>query len=143
VLHMSSASQTLAEDEGLVDDVQAHYLRPRTSKRMPRRFICFDTEADRATIATGEVQTFSRAVASFTLRRADSGHKPATYWSTFDEGPDELWEWIAEKAAVNETLTVFAHNVQYDALLSDAVGNLKALGWTMTALRAQPKGTNP
>jgi len=119
-----------------LDDVPHHYLRRLTSRRRPRRIICLDTEAARHTTDDGEVQTFSLAVASHDRTRNDSGHKPSTTWATFTDGPGELWEWITAQVPIRETVWVFAHNLQYDALVSDTVGQLKRLGWTLADVDA-------
>ena len=119
-----------------LDATPHHYLKGLVSLRRPRRFVVLDTEAERHQINRDqEVQTFRLAVASHDKTRSDQGHRPSTAWGEFHT-PMALWEWVTKRAVVGETLWVFAHNLQYDVLVSDAVARLGALGWKLDDLDA-------
>jgi DNA polymerase type B, organellar and viral len=119
-------------------DVKAHYIRANESARIPQRFVILDTEAYRKRDKTGEVQTWSLAVATFLTW--DKNANISQHTSRFNS-PIELWQAVSEFTRIGRRTVLYAHNLNYDLRISQALSLLPKLGWQMKDMRLDGRGS--
>src|SRR6266508_1143234 len=118
-------------------DRAAHWLRPNEACRYPRRHIFLDTEARIERVPGGHVQTWRLAVARF--RTAPKGRRVREREAVYDD-PATLWKDIDAHCGRNERTILWAHNLGYDARISQAFEILPHLGWELEAHNLAPRG---
>src|SRR6266545_3542868 len=118
-------------------DRAAHWLRPNEACRYPRRHIFLDTEARIERVPGGHVQTWRLAVARF--RTAPKGRRVREREAVYDD-PATLWKDIDAHCGRNERTILWAHNLGYDARVSQAFEILPHLGWELEAHNLAPRG---
>lgn len=111
-----------------------HYVRHNKSTRVPRNFVYFDSEANRTPAPAGEVQTFRCAVAARDRRKHDRDEWGEREWGAFT-APAALWEWVHVRTEARARTVVVAHNLAYDLRITNALVELPALGWELSAIR--------
>lgn len=119
-------------------NVRAHYIRPNHTARIPERFIILDAEAHRHKDSRGEVQSWALAVATF-LTWSKTGTLVQTT-SRFDT-PAELWQAVSEFTRVGRRTVLYAHNLNYDLRITQALSILPQLQWTMRDMRLDGRGS--
>lgn len=107
---------------------RAHWMRENRAARTPRRVICLDSESSHDFDGRTETQDFLCAVASFDRLDTDAKPEAETDWYRSLDTKD-LWSWIVSKTHAAHRTVVFAHNLSYDLRITDALGNLPALGF--------------
>jgi len=119
-------------------NVKAHYIKKNESARIPERFIILDTEAIRERNSKGEVQSWALAVAAF-ITWSKSGKMEVS--SSRYETPMELWEAVSDFTRVGRRTVLYAHNLNYDLRISQALSLLPSLGWQMKDMRLDGRGS--
>ena len=119
-------------------DVKAHYIRANEQARIPQRFIILDTEANRQRDKNGEVQTWSLAVATYLTWT--KGGSLETLTSRY-ETPLELWSAVSDFTRTGRRTVLYAHNLNYDLRISQALSLLPKLGWQMKDMRLDGRGS--
>jgi len=119
-------------------DVRAHYIRGNDSARIPSRFIILDTEADRSKDKKGEVQTWGLAVARYIVWRKDGTITSSTMRY---ETPKELWSDVSEFTRRGRRTVLYAHNLNYDLRISQALSILPVMSWTLRDIRLDGRGS--
>lgn len=106
-----------------------HYLKVAEATRFPRWIVTFDSEAQVQYLKQRQRHTFRCAVACFDRIDPETGEPDKTEWL---ESVDvaELWQWISEHTKADRRTVVFAHNLGYDLRVTDALEQLRVLGWT-------------
>jgi DNA polymerase type B, organellar and viral len=121
-----------------VRDVKAHYIRKNESARIPERFIILDTEACRERNSKGEVQSWALAVATFL-----TWSKKGTYTTSTSrfETPETLWSAVSDFTRTGRRTVLYAHNLNYDLRISQALSLLPKLGWNLKDMRLDGRGS--
>lgn len=119
-------------------DVRAHYIRSNDQARIPSRFVILDTEAARERDKKGEVQSWALAVATF-LEWTKTGQIVQSTLR-FDT-PTELWQAISSFTRIGRRTVVYAHNLNYDLRISQALSILPSLMWTLRDMRLDGRGS--
>lgn len=111
-----------------------HRIKRNELTRIPRRHICFDTEAQQVEERGKRVQSFRCAVAV-----CDYQYKKGRPWHT--DGPESftdpraLWEWISDRTEPKKRTVAVAHNLAYDLRIAQAFTILPELGWRLDMIR--------
>lgn len=116
-----------------MQDRKTHWLRQNAAARIPRRVVCFDTEAhlDRS-IQRAE---HSFRLASLTFDILDLDAQPAEPTQRLDFGtPRALWGYIASFTSPKHRTVAFAHNLSYDLRLTNGLGLLPEFGFECKAI---------
>ena len=119
-------------------DARAHYIRKNDAARIPDRYVILDTEAHRERSKNGEVQTWALAVAEFQSWPTSGRVKRQA--SRF-ETPKDLWSAVSEWTRSKRRTVLYAHNLNYDLRISQALSSLTALGWTLQDMRLDGRGS--
>lgn len=119
-------------------NVKAHYIRANEQARIPQRFIILDTEADRKRGKNGEVQSWALAVCAF-VTWAKSGTIDIVQWRY--STPADMWQAISEFTRTGRRTVLYAHNLNYDLRISQALSQLPSLGWQMKDMRLDGRGS--
>lgn len=119
-------------------DVPAHYIRSNEQARIPARYVILDTESLRERNKRGEVQSWALAVATF-LEWTKSGELRQS--TTRYETPMELWSAVSDFTKVGRRTVLYAHNLNYDLRISQAISCLPGLGWTLKDMRIDGRGS--
>lgn len=107
---------------------QAHWLRANAAARMPRRVVCFDSEAHTTFTGAEQRQEFRLAVATFDELDGDAVELDEPQRLQTVERA-ELWEWIVDKTDRSLRTVVYAHNLSYDLRLTGGLVELPRLGF--------------
>lgn len=118
--------------------VKAHYIKANEQARVPSRVVVFDTEANRERTEKGECQTWSLAVAMF-LEWNRKGELTRTL-EIFDT-PTELWLAISQFTRPTKRTVVYAHNLNYDLRISNALSLLPKLDFSLRDIRLDGRGS--
>lgn len=119
--------------------VPSHWLRPNEVTRVPRRHVFLDTETRAEPTATGEVQSFRLAVGMFDRQTAKD--RPVHTDGPVRLGsPAEVWAWVDGCTAVGKRTVCWCHNLGFDMRISNALGELPALGWELELIRLNASG---
>jgi hypothetical protein len=121
-----------------VRGVKAHYIKPNEQAKVPSRIVVFDTESNRDRTEKGECQTWSLAVAMF-LEWNRQGSLTETLM-TFDT-PMELWQAISQFTRPTKRTVVYAHNLNYDLRISNALSLLPKLEFQLRDIRLDGRGS--
>lgn len=119
-------------------DVKAHYIKSNEVARIPSRFIILDTEAVRTKDKNGETQSWALAVATFLVWKKDGTIDQVT--SRFNT-PMELWQAVSSFTRTGRRTVLYAHNLNYDLRISQALTILPALGWMTQDIRLDGRGS--
>src|SRR5208282_3731415 len=122
----------------MMRDVPAHYIRSNEQARIPARYVILDTESLRERNKRGEVQSWALAVATF-LEWTKSGELRQS--TTRYETPMELWSAVSDFTKVGRRTVLYAHNLNYDLRISQAISCLPNLGWTLKDMRLDGRGS--
>jgi hypothetical protein len=115
-----------------------HYIRKNEAARIPERFIILDTEAHRARDRQGETQSWALACAAqLTVQRNGTITQSMSRFSD----PTSLWRWISDFTRQKRRTVLYAHNLNYDLRISQALSQLPALGWTLQDMRLDGRGS--
>jgi hypothetical protein len=121
-----------------VRDVRSHYIRKNEQARIPNRYVILDTEALRERDKKGETQTWSLAVACFMMWDKEACMtKVVERYST----PEDLWSAISCFTRPTKRTVLYAHNLNYDLRISQALSQLPRLGWTLRDIRLDGRGS--
>lgn len=120
------------------DERVAHWVRRNETVRVPRRNIFLHVVPRARSTKGGSVRTWGAAVATF--RAAPKGRKGSECTEVF-ASPDALWRAVSGFTAKGARTVLWAHNLGYDARLSDCLRLLPSLGWELLAHNLAPKGT--
>ena len=102
--------------------------------RLPRRWVCLDTEAWRRRTADGERHQFRCAVAVCDAQDHKGDKWRAPLWGRFTSARD-LWEWVDGRTVPRRRTVLVAHNLGYDLRVGQAFEHLPALGYTLEMIR--------
>lgn len=116
----------------------AHYVRKNEAARIPDRYVILDTEAHRVKSKDGEVQSWALACTSM-LAWQKTGRIQRTE-SRF-ETPAELWSAVSSWTRPKRRTVLYAHNLNYDLRISQALSQLPALGWELRDMRLDGRGS--
>lgn len=119
-------------------DVRAHYIRSNENARIPSRFIILDSESDRKRDKKGETQSWSLAVATFLTWNKKGVCETST--SRF-ETPMALWEACSDFTRTGRRTVLYAHNLNYDLRICQALSLLPKLGWQLRDMRLDGRGS--
>src|SRR5271154_4038533 len=122
----------------MMRDVRAHYIRKNEQARIPQRFVCLDAEADRKFDSKGETQTWSLAVGAFMTWPKN---RPVEISTSRFSTPLDLWSAISDFTRKGRRTVVYAHNLNYDLRISQALSLLPKLGWTLVDMRLDGRGS--
>ncbi len=119
-------------------NVRAHYISENKTARVPSRFIILDTEAKRVQDKKGEIQSWSLAVATFLIwdkqgRRSQQCIRFTT--------PTDLWQAVSAFTRTGRRTVLYAHNLNYDLRISQALSMLPAMGWNLRDMRLDGRGS--
>ena len=113
-----------------------HFLyRPRSAV-LPKFFFYFDVETEESYLGKTKqnkmqyAHTFKMGCAAF-VRRGIGFRWYSTQWHDM-VSPFEFWRWVDEKIPTKSKAVMFAHNVGFDALITNVFVNLPLLGWQLT-----------
>lgn len=115
-----------------------HYIRKNEAARIPDRFIVLDAEAHREKDGKGEIQTWALACASYLL-----WNKSGTMTQTdcrYDT-PISLWESVSLFTRPKRRTVLYAHNLNYDLRITEALSQLPILGWALQDMRLDGRGS--
>lgn len=115
-----------------------HYIKRNDTTRVPRSIIVLDTESRETRVRGGHEQKWRLGVAWFLKGRKGRVAKERT--DVFDT-PDALWEAVSDHCGQSGRTVLWAHNLGYDARISDTFRILPALGWSLVAHNIAPRGT--
>jgi hypothetical protein len=119
-------------------DVRAHYIRKNDSARIPERFVILDCESDRVRNSEGEVQSWSLAVCRFiTWQKTGQIQLSQSRYSD----PMEMWSAVSDFTRTGRRTVLYAHNLNYDLRISQALSLLPKLGWQMKDIRLDGRGS--
>jgi hypothetical protein len=136
-----------------------HYLPQNQSNRIPEHLVYFDSESATETgYPDAEVAQFMEDIKNETPRQdrwgkvikpthAEVNHVHQHYltvacfvdrgsesWRHYDgEQLNDFWSDVSSFVTAKRKVVVIAHNARYDVLVTGAVPQLVALGWTVTA----------
>lgn len=109
-------------------DRKTHWLRKNAAARMPRRVICFDTEARQERSLLQSEHSFR--LASLSFDRLDTEANVIGETVRLDFGtPEALWGYIVSFTDQKHRTIAFAHNLSYDLRLSNGLGWLPEFGF--------------
>src|SRR6266542_6430338 len=91
----------------IVDRV-THWLRDNRASRVPRRVVCFDSEAFITRTPSDENHSFRLACLSFDLLDTDGNTVSPTRFGNFDTAA-AFWETLVECTAQSHRTVAFAH----------------------------------
>src|SRR5215831_617617 len=115
-------------------EVPPHWLRRNRSTYTPRRVIAFDCESDQVPSALGRLHTFKLACATFDRRRDRNHNRKPDDAITVTGDPKRLWEWVESKTDRNESTYAYAHHLDFDVMVAQAMPNLVNLGWELMGM---------
>jgi len=119
-------------------DVRAHYIKRNERARIPSRFVILDTEAERTRDKKGETQTWALGVATYLeWNKAGSIVETTSRYNT----PMDLWRAVSDYTRTGRRTVVYAHNLNYDLRISQALLLLPKLGWTLRDMRLDGRGS--
>lgn len=111
-----------------LNERKTHWLRQNAAARIPRRVICFDTEAHLN--RSIQQQEHSFRLASLSFDQLDENARTITPTTNLDFGtPEALWGYIASFTHRKHRTVAFAHNLSYDLRLSNGLGLLPTFGF--------------
>lgn len=102
-------------------------LKPTKRVKIPKRFICFDTEAEIFKNLDGELHTFKMGWCSYTYKNNKGEYSTNKY--TFYDKSSELIDYVISKSAKKVDLWVIAHNIFYDLQLTGFFKYLTEQKW--------------
>lgn len=111
-----------------------HWLKPNHVTRLPRRFICLDTEAITEHAPGRQVQTFRCAVAVFD-HQDKKGAPPARAEWLRSSSLADTWAWVDARTHPRHRTVLVCHNLAYDLRILDAFRRLPELGWSLSMVR--------
>ena len=115
-----------------------HYIRKNEAARIPERFIILDTEAHRTRTKDGEVQSWALAACSFlTFQKAGYVRDARLRFDT----PMALWQAVSDFTRPKRRTVLYAHNLNYDLRISQALTYLPLNGWTLRDMRLDGRGS--
>jgi len=114
-----------------------HYVRGNRTCRMPRRHVFLDTESKSERTRVGHRQTWRLAVASLTA--AEKGRRGTSVMKTFTD-PIRLWRTVSEHCRKRSRTILWAHNLGYDARISEAFTELPGQGWRLEGHNLASRG---
>jgi hypothetical protein len=119
-------------------DVRSHYIRKNESARVPDRYVILDAESIRERSKSGEVQTWSLACVNFiTWTKTGRVQEQESRYDT----PEDLWRAVSTFTRVKRRTVLYAHNLNYDLRISQALSYLPSLGWTLQDMRLDGRGS--
>lgn len=119
--------------------VPPHWLRHNLRSWSPARVAVVDVEATVRGDLYGESHQWRLGAAAWVRRRGGPGPTREAPEAAWFRTPEELWAWVDARTDRNETLWVYCHHLDYDAVVSRVFQVLPALGWQMTAIACQPR----
>ncbi len=119
-------------------NVRAHYIKANDTARIPSRYVILDAEALRERDGKGEVQSWALAVATF-MEWTKTGSLITTT-SRF-ETPTALWSAVSLFTRKGKRTVLYAHNLNYDLRISQALSQLPASGWALRDMRIDGRGS--
>src|SRR5487761_47125 len=112
----------------VADDRASHWVRVNHQNRVPKRWIAFDCEAKSDIVDDTETQTWRMGAAIRWRTDLKTGdHAEA---KTF-ESALEFWQWVTEFCKPGVRTCASAHNLGYDARVTQALEILPKLGWRL------------
>jgi hypothetical protein len=109
---------------------QWHYIKPNETTSVPRKHIFLDTESRKQATPFGQVQHWGIGVVCYREQRPD--RNPREAWETFDD-PVLMWRAVDAYCGRSGRTILWAHNLGYDARISDVFELLPSMGWTLVA----------
>lgn len=110
-----------------------HWIRANHTSRIPRRWLCMDSEARKEDRDDGQHQTWRLAVTSFDRCDTDDHHWIGTQWEVHRD-PESLWRYVDSKTRRRARTVLVSHNLGYDVRITRALDYLPALGWSVHRL---------
>lgn len=113
---------------GMMGDRASHWVKLNHQARMPKRWISFDTEAQRDKTTGGELQSWAMGAAVRWQRGLKTGNRMER--RTFRH-PGELWQWVSEYCRPGMRTVCCAHNLGYDVRISGLLDYLPRFGFRL------------
>ena len=108
-----------------------HRLRPNEVVWTPASVVFLDTETQWREEGRSELHTMRLWVACHVDRRHVRKTQGPIRWG-FGETPDELAAFLTERARGRDSLWVYAHNLNFDLVVSMLPQTMTAAGWAVT-----------
>ncbi len=118
-------------------DRVTHWLRDNRASRVPRRVVCFDSEAFITRTPNEENHSFRLACLSFDLLDTDGNPTRPPRFNNLDS-PALFWEALVACTAQSHRTVAFAHNLGYDIRLTAALEHLPRLGFKVKGIGLNP-----
>lgn len=115
-----------------------HYVKENHTVRLPRRHVYLDTESASTRIKGGHRQTWRLGVASFVEH--PKGRRRKDTMATFT-APRQLWGAVDSFCRPRSRTVLWAHNLGYDARISEALTVLPRAGWVLEGHNLANRGT--
>src|SRR5216684_7493979 len=119
-------------------DVRAHYIKSNDQARIPARYVILDAEALRERDERGEVQSWALAVVTF-MEWTKQGQIITS--TTRFETPAALWSEVSTFTRRGRRTVLYAHNLNYDLRISQALSLLPEVGWKLRDMRLDGRGS--
>ena len=110
--------------------VPVHRLRPNETVWTPPSVIFLDTETRWNLEGTSEVHTMRLWVACHVDRRQVRKTAGPTTWG-WGRDPASLAEWVDGRTRGRDCVWLYAHNLNFDLVVSDLPAQMAAHGWTV------------
>jgi hypothetical protein len=119
-------------------DNVGHYIRKNEAARIPERYIILDAEAHRTRTKNGEVQSWALACTSYLswTKNGTISRQNCRY-----EDPITLWQAVSSFTRPKRRTVLYAHNLNYDLRISQALTYLPLNGWTLRDMRLDGRGS--
>ena len=107
-----------------------HWLKPNRSSELPSHVIFVDTETLPTEVAPGRFRhDLWFGWAQYVRRHRGLSWTPPE-WLRFEDS-EAFWLWVEGITKAKRKVYVIAHNLGYDAMVTQAVTLLKSRGWTL------------
>jgi hypothetical protein len=111
-----------------MEERKAHWIKHNQQERIPPRMIAFDTESKAVYDDGIEVQSFRMCAAVRWRTDLKTGdHAEGKVFSS----PEEFWAWVSSYCHKETRTVVWAHNLGYDARISQVFTILPQLGFEL------------
>lgn len=111
-----------------VGDRKAHWVKPNHARRIPHRWVTFDTESVAVRKGNTETQRWRLGAA---VRWRDDRVRDTERAEFLARTPESLWEWVADWCRPGARTVVWAHNLSYDVRISRMFDILPTLGFRL------------
>ena len=111
-------------------NISPHWIKRNETSRVPNRWVFLDTEAVQETEHGRTLQSWRLGVTCFDNRDTKSKIWRKPEW-VYHLQPEGLWKYVSGVCRAGQRTICVAHNMGYDARISDAFRILPAMGWNL------------